>query len=184
MREGRAVFHRADTPSLSFVVGRATGKTAGNLTGTARFAPKCPAILPHDLSMGGSGCHHGQDGTSSSTTLRKWSGPCCVDRSNEPVRKCNRRASRGNPPIKSLAAQAELFDQRRIAAFVLALEVIKETAALRNECQKTTAGMVVLLVVLEVLGQVLDAFGKNSHLDFRRSGITLGGCKFSHQRLF
>src|SRR5262245_109167 len=85
---------------------------------------------------------------------------------------------------RSLSAQAELFDQRLVAAFVLALEIIKEAAALRDKCQKATTGMIVLLVVLEMLGQVLDAFGKNGNLDFRGSGISFGGCKFAHQGLF
>src|SRR5688572_28064087 len=84
-------------------------------------------------------------------------GPC--ERPAEPF---------GTAGQTCLAAQTELADQRRVAAFILALEIVKQAAALGDESKQTTAGMVVLLVVLEVLGQVLDALGKNRHLDFRR----------------
>ncbi len=85
--------------------------------------------------------------------------------------------------VKPLSAQAEFSNQRLVAFSVLAIQVIKETPALRDELQQTTTGMIVLLVVLEMFGQVLDAFGKYSNLDFRRSGIALGRGIFLHQFL-
>ncbi|CCV03230.1 hypothetical protein MESS2_1030087 [Mesorhizobium metallidurans STM 2683] len=88
-----------------------------------------------------------------------------------------------SPPANSSTAQTELLDQRLIARVILALEIIKQAAALGDESEQTTAGMVILLVVLEMIGQVLDALGKDGHLDFRRPGIALGGCEFSHQFL-
>ncbi|EGE57190.1 hypothetical protein RHECNPAF_470080 [Rhizobium etli CNPAF512] len=42
--------------------------------------------------------------------------------------------------------------------------------------------MVILLVVLEVFGQVVDALGQDRDLDFRRTGIAFGGCVFLDQR--
>src|SRR5690606_21102468 len=81
-------------------------------------------------------------------------------------------------PAIFLAAQAELLDQGLIATLVLALQVVEQAAALRNQSEQTTTGMVVLLVVLEVLGQVADALGKDRHLDFRRAGVALGGREF------
>lgn len=92
---------------------------------------KRPAILPHDLSV---------------------SDPrLCADlvlKAGLPFRK---------DPLAELATQSELLDQRLVATFVLALQIVEKAAALRDELEKTTTGMVVLLVVLEVLGQVLDA---------------------------
>src|SRR5690242_1807931 len=83
-----------------------------------------------------------------------------------------------------LAAQAELFDQGRIAGLVLALEVVKQAAALGNQSEQATAGMVILFVVLEVLGQVLDALRIDGNLDFRRTCVALDGRKFGNQGLF
>src|SRR5436309_1285367 len=78
--------------------------------------------------------------------------------SDAPMR--DRRAPCEGPPVNSSTTQTELVDQRQIARVVLALEVIKQAAALRDESKQTTAGKVILLVVLEVLRQVLDALGK------------------------
>src|SRR5690606_1321161 len=83
-----------------------------------------------------------------------------------------------------LAAQAELFDQRLVARFILALEVIKQAAALGDESEKTTTGVVVLLVALEVLGQIADTFREDCNLNFRRAGVALGGCEFCQQFRF
>src|SRR6185312_5554271 len=89
-----------------------------------------------------------------------------------------------SPPVNQLATQAEFLDQRLVARAVLAIEIIEQAAALGDESQKTTAGMVILFVVLEMVRQVLDAFGKDGHLDFRRTGIALGRGEFAHQFLF
>src|SRR5215204_6305798 len=71
----------------------------------------------------------------------------------------------------SLAANAELLDQRAVARLVLALDVVEERAALGDHLQEATPGMVVLGVGLEVLGQVVDAFGQDCDLDLGRPGV-------------
>ncbi|MNT77141.1 hypothetical protein D3C72_2162220 [compost metagenome] len=38
--------------------------------------------------------------------------------------------------------------------------------------------MVILLVALEVFGQVVDPFRQDSYLDFRRTGVAFNGCIF------
>src|SRR5688572_19256271 len=70
-----------------------------------------------------------------------------------------------------LSAQTELLDQSLVALVVLALEVIKQAATAVNHLQQTAAAVVVLLVELEVTGELLDAGGQESHLDFRGAGV-------------
>ena len=49
---------------------------------------------------------------------------------------------------------------------------LQKTAALTNHFQKTTTGMMVFLVVLQVFCQIADAFRKNGNLDFRGSRVS------------
>src|SRR5690606_32094611 len=62
------------------------------------------------------------------------------------------------------AADAEAVDQRTEALDVLLGEVLQQPAALADEDQQTTAGVVVVLVGLEVLRQVGDATGQQGDL--------------------
>src|SRR5690606_15758986 len=70
-----------------------------------------------------------------------------------------------------LLAQTQLLDQGVVALHVLALEIIKQRTALVDHGQQAAARMVVLVVLLEVLGQVADPLGKDRDLHFRRTGI-------------
>src|SRR5690606_4776030 len=72
---------------------------------------------------------------------------------------------------RRLAAQAEFADQRLVALVVLALEVIQQPATLVDQLEQATAGMVVLLVLGEVLGQVIDAGRPQGTLHCRGTGI-------------
>ena len=56
-----------------------------------------------------------------------------------------------------LAAQAELADQPAVALEVLLLEVVEQPAAPADEHQQAAARVVVVLVVAQVLGEVVDA---------------------------
>jgi hypothetical protein len=79
-------------------------------------------------------------------------------------------------PISTLAAQAETADQRLITRFVNALDIVKKATTLRNQLQKAATRMIVILVALEVFGEVGDTLGKNGNLYFRRTGVAfLGG---------
>ena len=79
----------------------------------------------------------------------------------------------------ALAAQAETLDQLLVAADVLALQVVEQAAALTDHDQETTTAVEVLLVGLEVFGQVADALRQDRDLDFRRTGIALAGLVFA-----
>ena len=59
------------------------------------------------------------------------------------------------------------LDQLAVAIGVLALQVIQESAALADELQQPAAGMMVLGVRLEMVGQVVDALAEECDLNFR-----------------
>ena len=80
-----------------------------------------------------------------------------------------------------LAAQAELFDQGLVASIVVLLEVVEKAATGRNQLEQAAAGMVILAMVLEVLGEVGNTFAEDRDLDFRRTGIVGLGCVFPDQ---
>src|SRR5690606_19706813 len=107
----------------------------------------------------------------------------CRADNHSAARISNRRTLEWARRSDRSATQFELFDQRLVARLVLALEVVKEAAALGNQGEQATAGMIILLVALEVLGQVLDTLRKDRDLDFRRTGITRGRGEFSHKFL-
>src|SRR5687767_622144 len=73
----------------------------------------------------------------------------------------------------SLLAQAEALDERAVRLDVGALEVVEQPATLAHELEEPAAGMEILRVLLEMLGEHVDALGLDRDLDFRRSGIAL-----------
>src|SRR3569832_640592 len=75
---------------------------------------------------------------------------------------------------KLLFAQTQLLDQVVVPRDVLLLEVREQAAALVDHHEEAAARMVVLVMVLEVLGQVADVLGEDCDLDFGGTGIALG----------
>src|SRR5215813_6379409 len=74
------------------------------------------------------------------------------------------------------ATDIVLFEQRLVTRLVLLLQIVEKGAARRHELQKATAGMVVLYVGLEMVGEGVDAFRQDRNLDLGRAGIAgLGG---------
>ena len=55
--------------------------------------------------------------------------------------------------------QTEALDQGTVTLDVNFLQVSQQTLALAYQEQQTTTGVVIVLVILEVLGQILDALG-------------------------
>src|SRR5690606_36566906 len=51
----------------------------------------------------------------------------------------------------------------------------------RNQLQQATTGVVVLVVALEMFGEVGNALGEDGNLHFRRTGIVRLGCVFLDQ---
>lgn len=89
---------------------------------------------------------------------------------NHPAKEKRPRLTTGVPSSAALsldsAAQTQLADQVGVAGFVLALQVVQQLAALRDQLQQTTTRMVVFLVGLEVLGQGGNARRQDRHLHF------------------
>lgn len=75
-----------------------------------------------------------------------------------------------------LAAQAVGGDNRAVALDVDALHVIEHAPTLTDQLEEATAAVVILLVRLEVLGEVVDATGEQRDLDFRGTGVALVQC--------
>lgn len=69
------------------------------------------------------------------------------------------------------AFQAKLLDQCLEGFFIGLLEIIHEFLSLGNHLEQSAAGMEILLVLLEVSGQLLDPFREKGDLVFRRTGI-------------
>ena len=76
---------------------------------------------------------------------------------------------------KYLLSDAELSDDSSVTLDVLLLQVSEHVAALTNHLQQATTGMVVVLVLLQMLGELLDALGQDCDLYFRRTGVGLVG---------
>src|SRR5690606_26962650 len=93
------------------------------------------------------------------------SGP--TPRSGAP--QCRKRPARFAPGSRFetlLFAQAELLDERVVAVHILPLEVIEQRTPLVDHHQQPTARMVVLVMLLEVLGQRQDPAGEDGDLHF------------------
>src|SRR5690625_133547 len=75
----------------------------------------------------------------------------------------------------------EALDQRAVARLVADLHIVQQLAALADHLEQTTARVIVLLVILEVLGQIIDALGQDRNLHFGRAGIALLGRIFLDQ---
>ena len=72
-----------------------------------------------------------------------------------------------------LLAEAELGDERQITVTVLLAEIVEQRTTLVDHHQQAAAGVVVLGVPLEVLGQVLDPLRQDRDLDLGRPGVVL-----------
>lgn len=82
------------------------------------------------------------------------------------------KPSRLEAKLSDLATQAETFNQRTVAGNINALKVPEQTATLPDEEQEAATRVVVVLVRLEVLGELVDAVGEQSNLDFWRPSIS------------
>ncbi len=75
----------------------------------------------------------------------------------------------------ALLSQAELADDRAVTLDVVLLQVVQQASSATDHLLQTAAAMEVLLVSLEVLGQVSDAVGQNSNLYLGRTCVALVG---------
>ena len=91
-------------------------------------------------------------------------------------RKDNRRpADRVACVMKALFAEAELLQDYGVFRQVVLLEIIKQLAAARSHLEEPAAGVEVLAMCAQMLGQVIDPGGQQRDLDLARAGVLLVG---------
>ena len=66
--------------------------------------------------------------------------------------------------VPSLSADAEMCDQCSIPLYVVVTNVIEQASALTDQHEKTATAVMVLLVDLQVLGEMRDACGEQRNL--------------------
>ena len=74
---------------------------------------------------------------------------------------------------KKIVRRWLLADDRAVTLDVVLLQVVQQTSSVTNHLLQTAAAVEVLLVSLEVLGQVSDAVGQDSNLYFGRTCVAL-----------
>src|SRR4051794_22485035 len=77
---------------------------------------------------------------------------------------CIRPRIRGPRPRASSATDTEFLDYRPVPALVDPFDVIEQLPALRHKLEEPTAGMVILDVGFEMLGQIVDPFREDGDL--------------------
>lgn len=82
-----------------------------------------------------------------------------------------------------LATKSEALNERAVTRDVDVGEVSEKTATLADKEKKSATRVVVVLVLLEVLGQVLDARSEQRNLNLRGSSVTGVRCIFFDDRL-
>ena len=73
----------------------------------------------------------------------------------------------------SLLSDVQPLDEIGVALGVFALEVIEQPSSLSYQLQQPPAGMVILCVDLEMLGEVVDALAEERDLNLRRARVTV-----------
>ena len=85
----------------------------------------------------------------------------------------------------ALLAQIQLFDDGTVTLDVGFLKVTEKVSSVTDHFQHTAAAVVILVVRLQVLGQSVDAIGKDRDLNLRGSGVALmGGVLLDNGLLF
>ena len=77
-------------------------------------------------------------------------------------------------PRFRLFTDIELLNQVTISIDVLRLQIVKKTTSLTYHLVETASAVIILLVVLQMLGELLNPCGKESYLYFGGTGIFRG----------
>ena len=75
----------------------------------------------------------------------------------------------------ALLTQVQLLDDRAVTLDIDLLQVAKKVSSVADHLQHAAAAVVVLVVSLEVLGERVDAMGKDRDLNLRGAGVALVG---------
>ncbi|SBT06441.1 hypothetical protein PROAA_1890011 [Candidatus Propionivibrio aalborgensis] len=83
-----------------------------------------------------------------------------------------------------LFTQAETLNQGTIGINIRALQVVQQLASTTHHAQQTATGVMILDMLFEVTGQVVDACGEQCHLDFGGTGVACGTLIITHDLRF
>ena len=92
-------------------------------------------------------------------------------------------AEAGSMQDLDVVANAELLDESAVVINVAILDVLEQTTTLTDELHEATTGVVVLLVLLEVLGEVLNAVRHDGDLNLGGTGIAFAFAVLSDEGL-
>jgi hypothetical protein len=73
--------------------------------------------------------------------------------------------------LPELFSQSQALNDRSVTLRILFLHIVQKPSPLADELQQPPAGMVVLFMLLEMIGQVSDASTQERDLNFRRPCI-------------
>jgi hypothetical protein len=82
-----------------------------------------------------------------------------------------------------LPFQTQGFNNCPVTVDIFELYIVEQSAASSDQHQQSSAGMMVLLMDLQMFGKIGDSVGQKSNLHFRRSRIGLVQFKFFDQLL-
>src|SRR5438270_1475799 len=108
------------------------------------------------------------------TPLQSGGEPVVSCRTPRPLGPGIRRLAAGGAApswIRLSAAQAEAGDQRPITLHVVVADVVEQAATTADEHQESPTTVVVLLVDLQVVGELVDALRQQRDLHLRRPGV-------------
>ena len=70
-----------------------------------------------------------------------------------------------------LLSDVQLRNDGTVSFDILLLQVVQQISAVSHHFQHTSAAVMVLLVHLQMLGQLIDSGGQNGDLNLRRTGV-------------
>lgn len=75
--------------------------------------------------------------------------------------------------IPGLLAQTKLLDESSIPFEILLHQVVEQSPALAYKHEQSSSRVMIMLVQLQVAGEVVDSLGENRDLDFSCPGVLL-----------
>jgi len=82
-------------------------------------------------------------------------------------------AAAGQSDLEILMTQLELLGDGLITADIRIMQIIEQTPALPDHHQQPATRTMVLVVALQVAGQVVNPLGQQRYLDVRRTSVLL-----------
>ena len=91
----------------------------------------------------------------------------------QPLRGAPSNFHRLLPASLDLAAESELLDQASVALQVALLQVVEESPAASDQLQQSAAGVMILPVSAEMLGQLVDPARQKGDLNLGRARVRI-----------